>query len=102
MKKAFTLSLALLFSFSLFSQEWEFVRTFDSYDSIRPNSMQSLTELSSGDIIVNSSWKNNNLNGSKSENPGRYRSAGKRLASQYRFRDGSQKPLGHDFSLEPN
>ena len=70
MKKAFTLSLALLLSFSLFSQEWEFVRTFDSSDSIRPNSMQSLTELSSGDIIVNASWTDPAVNGVKSENPG--------------------------------
>ena len=62
--------MLMVFGANAFSQEWEYVRTFDSYDSIRPNCMQSLTELSSGDIIVNSSWRNNNLNGNKSENPG--------------------------------
>ena len=52
------------------AQEWEYVRTFNSQDSIIPNRMQSMTELESGDIIVNASWINGNVNGINSENPG--------------------------------
>jgi hypothetical protein len=62
--------LGLLVSTKAFGQEWEYVRTFDSNDSIIPNRMQSMTELESGDIIVNASWINGNVNGIKSENPG--------------------------------
>ena len=52
------------------AQEWEYVRTFDGNDSIRPNCMQSLTELECGDIIVNASWTDPAVNGIRSENPG--------------------------------
>lgn len=38
------LALLLLFRANAFAQEWEFVRTFDSSDPIRPNCMQSMTE----------------------------------------------------------
>lgn len=62
--------MLMVFGTNAFSQEWEFVRTFNSSDSIRPNSMQSLTELSSGDIIVNASWTDPAVNGIRSENPG--------------------------------
>ena len=64
------LALSFLFGAKVFGQEWEYVRLYDSYDSIRPNCMQSLTEFESGDIIVNASWRNNNVNGNYSENPG--------------------------------
>ena len=64
------LALAFLFGAKVFGQEWEYVRIYDSYDSIRPNCMQSLTEFESGDIVVNASWRNNNVNGNYSENPG--------------------------------
>ena len=64
------LVFAFLFGARCFAQEWEFVRTYDSYDPIRPNCMQSLAELESGDIIVNASWRDNYLNGINSENPG--------------------------------
>ena len=50
--------------------QWEYVRTYDANETITPNLMQSLTELESGDIIVNASWKDKNVNGTKSENPG--------------------------------
>ena len=64
--------LLVLFSSNAFAQvlSWEFVRTFDGDDTIISNKMQSLTELESGDIIVNASWRDNNLNGINSENPG--------------------------------
>lgn len=64
------IGLFMVFGARAFGQEWEFVRTFDSSDSLRPNSMQSLTELSSGDIIVNASWTDPAVNGIRSENPG--------------------------------
>ena len=60
----------LLVATKAFAQEWEYVRIYDSNDSIRPNCMQSLTELESGDIIVNASWRDNCVNGTRSENPG--------------------------------
>lgn len=60
----------LLVATKAFAQEWEYVRIYDSNDSIRPNYMQSLTELESGDIIVNASWRDNCVNGTRSENPG--------------------------------
>ena len=60
----------LLVATKAFAQEWEYVRIYDSNDSIRPNCMQSLTELESGDIIVNASWRDNCVNGTGSENPG--------------------------------
>ena len=50
--------------------QWEYVRTYDANETITPNLMQSLTELESGDIIVNASWKDKNVNGTMSENPG--------------------------------
>ena len=49
---------------------WEYVRTYDANETITPNLMQSLTELESGDIIVNASWKDKSINGTRSENPG--------------------------------
>jgi len=52
----------LLVATKAFAQEWEYVRIYDSNDSIRPNCMQSLTELESGDIIVNASWRDNCVN----------------------------------------
>ena len=64
------LALLMIFWAKAFGQEWEFVRTFDSNDSIIPNRMQSMTELESGDIIVNASWTDPAVNGVKSENPG--------------------------------
>ena len=64
------LAFALLLGMKTAAQEWEYVRIYDGYDSIRPNCMQSLTEFESGDIIVNASWRNNNVNGNYSENPG--------------------------------
>ena len=60
----------LLVATKAFAQEWEYVRIYDSNDSIRPNCMQSLTELESGAIIVNASWRDNCVNGTRSENPG--------------------------------
>ena len=60
----------LLVAMKAFAQEWEYVRIYDSNDSIRPNCMQSLTELESGDIIVNALWRDNCVNGTRSENPG--------------------------------
>ncbi|MBR5082850.1 MAG: T9SS type A sorting domain-containing protein [Bacteroidales bacterium] len=59
----------LLVAMKAFAQEWEYVRIYDSNDSIRPNCMQSLTELESGDIIVNALWRDNCVNGTRSENP---------------------------------
>lgn len=50
--------------------QWEFERTIHSGDIIYPNCMQSLTEMESGDIIVNASWRDNYVNGTGSENPG--------------------------------
>lgn len=38
------LALAFLFGTKVFGQDWEYVRIYDSYDSIRPNCMQSLTD----------------------------------------------------------
>ena len=72
MKKQCLLLLvfAFLFGAKTFAQEWEYVRIYDSHDSIRPNCMQSLTEMESGDIIVNASWRDNYVNGTRSENPG--------------------------------
>ena len=64
------LALLMIFGGKAFGQEWEFVRTFDSNDSIIPNRMQSMMELESGDIIVNASWTDPAVNGVKSENPG--------------------------------
>ena len=66
------LLVSSLFINSTFAQNisWEFVRSFDSNDSIIPNKMQSMTELESGDIVVNASWINGNVNGINSENPG--------------------------------
>ena len=64
------LAVALLFGAKSFAQEWEYVRTYDSNDEIYRNCMQSLTELESGDIIVNASWRDNYVNGINSENPG--------------------------------
>ena len=64
------IAFAVLFGNNAFAQEWEYVRIYDSNDSIRPNCMQSLTKLESGDIIVNASWKDKNVNGTMSENPG--------------------------------
>ena len=64
------LALLLMFGAEAFAQEWEYVRTYDANETITPNLMQSLTELESGDIIVNASWRDNNLNGINSENPG--------------------------------
>ena len=63
-------ALALLFGAKAIGQEWEYVRTFQSDESLIPNLMQSMTELESGDIIVNASWKDKNVNGTVSENPG--------------------------------
>ena len=70
--RLFTLLALLLMAggVTMQAQEWEYVRVYDSDDSIRPNCMQSMTELESGDIIVNASWTNPAVNGSKSENPG--------------------------------
>ena len=62
--------LLLFFCNNATAQEWEYVRICDSHDSILPNLMQSMTELESGDIIVNASWKDRSLNRSNSENPG--------------------------------
>ena len=64
------LALVLFFGAKVFGQEWEYVRTFQSDENLVPNLMQSMTELESGDIIVNASWRDNNLNGINSENPG--------------------------------
>ena len=64
------LVFALLFVGNAFAQEWDYVRIYNSNDPIRPNCMQSLTELESGDIIVNASWRDNYVNGINSENPG--------------------------------
>ena len=50
--------------------QWEYVMTYDANETITPNLMQSLTELESGDIIVNASWKDKSINGTRSENPG--------------------------------
>ncbi|MCQ2317758.1 MAG: T9SS type A sorting domain-containing protein [Bacteroidales bacterium] len=62
--------LFLLLGGDTFAQEWEYVRTYDSNAPIRPNCMQSLTELESGDIVVNASWWDASVNGMNSENPG--------------------------------
>ena len=72
MKKLYLclLVFALLFVGNAFAQEWDYVRIYNSNDPIRPNCMQSLTELESGDIIVNASWRDNYVNGINSENPG--------------------------------
>ena len=70
MKKYFILSVLLAVGITVAAQDWEYVRIYDSYDSIRPNCMQSLTEFESGDIVVNASWRNNNVNGNYSEKPG--------------------------------
>ena len=64
------LALLLIFGARAFGQEWEYVRTFQSDENLVPNLMQSMTELESGDIIVNASWKDKNVNGTRSENPG--------------------------------
>lgn len=64
------LLLALFFWGKAFGQEWEYVRTFQSDENLVPNMMQSMTELESGDIIVNASWKDKSVNGTRSENPG--------------------------------
>ena len=64
------IGLFMVFGARAFGQEWEFVRTFDDNDPIRPNCMQSMTELESGDIIVNASWTDPAVNGIRSENPG--------------------------------
>ena len=76
MKKSVIICKALLLMASVssnaFSQihTWEYVRSFNSSDSVYPNCMQSLAELESGDIIVNASWRDNYVNGINSENPG--------------------------------
>ena len=64
------LALVLFFGAKAFGQEWEYVRTFQSDENLVPNLMQSMTELESGDIIVNASWKDKSINGTVSENPG--------------------------------
>ena len=70
LKLSMVVILALLFGAKSFGQEWEFVRSFDDNDPIIPNRMQSMTELESGDIIVNASWIDPAVNGIRSENPG--------------------------------
>ena len=66
------IAFAVLFGSKAFAQgtQWEYVRTYDANETITPNLMQSLTELESGDIIVNASWRDNYVNGTRSENPG--------------------------------
>ena len=66
----FLVGMFVILETNAFGQEWEFVRTFDDNDPIRPNCMQSMTELESGDIIVNASWTDPAVNGIRSENPG--------------------------------
>ena len=70
LKFTVAIAFAVLFVGKSFAQEWEYVRTYDANETITPNLMQSLTELESGDIIVNASWKDKNVNGTMSENPG--------------------------------
>lgn len=55
MKKYFILSVLLAVGMTAAAQDWEYVRIYDSYDSIRPNCMQSLTEFESGDRGL---WRN--------------------------------------------
>ena len=66
----FLVGMFVILETNAFGQEWEFVRTFDDNDPIRPICMQSMTELESGDIIVNASWTDPAVNGIRSENPG--------------------------------
>ena len=72
LKFTVAIAFAVLFGSKAFAQDtqWEYVRTYDANETITPNLMQSLTELESGDIIVNASWKDKNVNGTMSENPG--------------------------------
>ncbi len=64
------LALLMMSGTKAIAQEWEYVRTFQSDENLVPNMMQSMTELESGDIIVNASWKDKSVNGTSSENPG--------------------------------
>ena len=64
------LALLMMSGTNAMAQEWEYVRTFQSDENLVPNLMQSMTELESGDIIVNASWKDKSVNGTRSENPG--------------------------------
>ena len=64
------LALLMMSGTKAIAQEWEYVRTFQSDENLVPNLMQSMTELESGDIIVNASWKDKSVNGTRSENPG--------------------------------
>ncbi len=64
------LALLMMSGTKAIAQEWEYVRTFQSDENLVPNMMQSMTELESGDIIVNASWKDKSVNGTSSKNPG--------------------------------